>query len=122
MTRRCARARRAAYEIARRPLLYFSEQINLNLSEAKVTGPGGEAVTGPLQRARLMQIDLYTNLPGGAAGATGRFAVALGAGIVVIVGEAAAAAGANLHGVVAYLATGLAGTARVARAQSRCYR
>jgi copper transport protein len=175
-------------------LLYFSEQINPSLSEATVTGPGGETVTGPPAAARLIQVDLDTNLPGayhvtwkavsdvdghttsGAFSFTvgeppgvtvtnasngpsatnwvvtvarfiedlalilavgslftlwlGRreepltwvqpelllvFGVALGAGVVVVLGEAVAAAGANLHGVIAYLTTGLAGTARVAR-------
>src|SRR5580658_2475762 len=175
-------------------LLYFSEQIDPSLSEATVTGPGGETVTGPAAAARLIQVDLDTNLPGayhvtwkavsdvdghttsGAFSFTvgqpsgdtvtnastgpsasnwvvtaarwiedlalilavgslfilwlGRrdepltwvqpelllvFGVALGAGVVVVTGEAFAAAGANLHGVVSYLTTGLAGTARVAR-------
>jgi methionine-rich copper-binding protein CopC len=45
-------------------LLYFSEQIDPSLSEATVTGPGGETVTGPAAAARLIQVDLDTNLPG----------------------------------------------------------
>ena len=175
-------------------LLYFSEQLDPSLSEATVTGPGGEVVTAPPSAERLIQVNLDTNLPGAyhvtwravsdvdghttsgafsfTVGATpgtaptlaasgpsatnwvvtiarwiedlalilgvgslfilwlGRreeplpwvqpelllvFGVALAAGIVVVTGEAVAAAGASLHGVATYLTTGLAGTARVAR-------
>jgi copper transport protein len=175
-------------------LLYFSEQVNPKLSEATVTGPGGETVTAPPAAERLIEVDLDTNLPGayrvtwravsdvdghttsGAFGFTvgeppgvavtnamagpsatnwvvtvarwiedlalilavgsvvilwlGRqeeplawvqpelllvLGVALAAGVVVVTGEAVAAAGATLHGVATYLTTGLAGTARVAR-------
>jgi copper transport protein len=175
-------------------LLYFSEQVDPSLSEATVTGPGGEVVTAPPSAERLIQVNLDTNLPGvyhvtwravsdvdghttsgafsftvgqppGVAVTTvatgpsatnwvvtiarwiedlalilgvgslfilwlGRreeplpwvqpelllvFGVALAAGIVVVTGEAVAAAGASLHGVATYLTTGLAGTARVAR-------
>ncbi|HEY5050125.1 MAG TPA: copper resistance protein CopC, partial [Acidothermaceae bacterium] len=175
-------------------LLYFSEQIDPSLSEATVSGPGGERVTAPPASARLIQVDLDTNLPGsyrvtwravsdvdghstsGAfsftvgqpAGATvanatasvsvtnwavtvarwiedlalivgvgslfitwlGRrtdalpwvqpeltlvFGVALAAGVVVVAGEAVAAAGISVHGLTAYFTTGLAGTARLVR-------
>lgn len=180
-------------------LLYFSEQINPSLSEATVTGPGGETVTAPPAAERLIQVDLDTNLPGtyhvtwkavsdvdghttsgafsftvgeppGVAVTTatagpsatnwvvtvarwiedlalilavgslfilwlGRrdeplpwvqpelllvFGVALAAGVVVVTGEAVAATGASLHGVVTYLTTGLAGTARVTRVLLEC--
>jgi copper transport protein len=45
-------------------LLYFSEQLDPSLSEATVTGPGGEVVTGPPSAERLIQVNLDTNLPG----------------------------------------------------------